>query len=132
MANTAVTKRESQTPSRNGAGPQNPVYSPRVDIRESETEVLIVADMPGVDETSISIDLEGSRLTLRGGFVPKAPEGYTMTYQEYDNGDYERQFTLGDTIDREGIKAVVKDGVLRLVLPKVREIQPKRITVKVG
>ena len=105
---------------------------PRVDIRESEAEVVLVADLPGVDETSVSIDLEGSELTLRGRFLPKAPEGFSLTYQEYRSGDYERTFTLGDTIDRNRIHAVVRDGVLRLTLPKAKEAQPWRVAVKAG
>jgi HSP20 family molecular chaperone IbpA len=88
--------------------------------------------MPGVDETSVKIDLEGSELTIRGTFALEPPAGYSLTYQEYGSGDYERSFTLGDTIDREGIQAVVKDGVLRLTLPKAKEAQPKRIAVNAG
>jgi len=129
---TAVTKRESQTPARAERTDETPVYTPRVDIRETETEVLLIADMPGVDETSVSIDLEGSELAIRGKFVPKTPDGYSLSYQEYGSGDYERTFTLGDIIDRAEIKAVVKDGVLRLTLPKAKEAQPKRIAVQAG
>ena len=132
MAETAMTQRKAQTPTKVERVQQTPVYTPRVDIRETETDVVLVADMPGVDETSVTIDLEGSELTVRGAFLPKAPEGYTLTYQEYRSGDYERTFTLGETIDRGGIKATVKDGVLRLTLPKVKEAQPKRIAVKAG
>lgn len=132
MANTAMTKRESQTPAKTERAQQTPVFTPRVDIRETETEVILVADMPGVDEKNVNINLEGSELTIRGSFVPKAPDGYELTYQEYTSGDYERSFTLGDTIDRDGIKAVVKDGILRLTLPKAKEAQPRRITVKAG
>lgn len=132
MAETAVAKTESQTPATAERAQEAPVFTPRVDIRETETDVLLVADMPGVDETSVSIDLEGSELTIRGRFVPTAPDGYSLTYQEYGSGDYERSFTLGETIDRSGIRAVVRDGVLRLTLPKAKEAQPKRITVKAG
>lgn len=132
MADSAVTRRESQTPAETERARQAPVLTPRVDIRETETEVLLVADMPGVDESSVSIDLEGSELAIHGTFKPTAPDGYALTYQEYGSGDYERTFTLGDTIDRKGIQAVVRDGVLRLTLPKAKEAQPKRITVKAG
>jgi len=132
MAESAMCKRESQTPTRTERAQQAPVFTPRVDIREMENGLILVADMPGVDESSVTIDLEGSELTIRGTFVPKAPEGYTLKYQEYASGDYERAFTLGDTIDRDHIKAVVKDGILRLMLPKVKEVQPKRIAVNAG
>jgi len=132
MAEKAITKRAEQTPARAERAEDAWVFAPRVDIRESETQVLLVADMPGVDETSVEIDLHGSELTIRGRYLPKAPEGYSLGYREYESGNYERTFTLGDTIDRNGIKAVVRDGVLRLTLPKAAEAQPRRIAVKAG
>ena len=132
MADSNLTKRESTTPAPVERAKETPVFVPRFDIVENETEVLLIGDMPGVDEASVDLDLEGSELTIRGTFVPKPPEGYTLNYHEYTSGDYERSFTLGDTIDRAGIKAVVKDGVLRLTLPKAREAQARKITVKAG
>lgn len=132
MAETAMTKRASRSPAATERTQEGPVFTPRVDIRETEAEVLLVADMPGVDETSVTIDLEGSELTVRGRFTPKAPERYSLTYQEYGSGDYERSFTIGEAIDRENIQAVVKDGVLRLSLPKAKEAQPRRIAVTAG
>jgi len=132
MAESAISKHESQTPARTERAQQTPVFTPRVDIRETENGLILVADMPGVDESSVTIDLEGSELTIRGTFVPKAPDGYTLTYQEYASGDYERSFTLGETIDRDNIKAMVKDGILRLTLPKAKEAQPRRIAVNAG
>lgn len=132
MAETALSKSESQAPVKTERAQQTPVFTPRVDIRENETELILVADMPGADESSVTIDLEGSELTIRGTFVPKAPDGYNLTYQEYASGDYERSFTLGDTIDRDHIKAVVRNGILRLTLPKAKAAQPRRIAVQSG
>lgn len=132
MSDNAISRRESQPPAETERAEQTAVFTPRVDIRETTTNVLLVADMPGVDENSVSIGLEGSELTIRGKFLPKTPEGYSLTYQEYLSGNYERSFTLGETIDREGIRATVKDGVLRLTLPKAAETQPRRIPVSAG
>lgn len=132
MAATEMTKHGSRTATATERAHETPVFTPRVDIRETEAEIVLMADMPGVDETNVSIDIEGSELAIRGAFVPEGPDGYTLSHREYGNGDYERAFTLGDTIDRSGIKATVKDGVLRLVLPKSKEVQPKRIAVKAG
>lgn len=109
-----------------------PVFTPSVDIAESETEVALAADIPGVDENGVRVDLDRNVLTIRARFTLEPPEGYSLTYREYRSGDYERSFTLGDTIDRAGISASVKDGVLRLTLPKAKEAQPRRITVKAG
>ena len=132
MADIKVQQGRKATPAKTDENPETTVYTPRVDIRETEKEVLLEADMPGVDEQSVSIDLDGSELTISGSVMPEAPDGYSLTYQEYRSGSYERVFTLGNTIDRERIEAVVTNGVLRLKLPKVKEVQPRRIEVKAG
>jgi HSP20 family molecular chaperone IbpA len=132
MTNREMTRRETDAPAAVERAEDLSVFLPRVDICESEKDVVLVADMPGVDENSVDVALDGSSLTIRGRFVPKAPEGYTLTYQEYTSGNYERTFTLGDTIDRGKIKAVVKDGALRLTLPKAEAAQPRQVTVQAG
>jgi HSP20 family molecular chaperone IbpA len=71
-------------------------------------------------------------LTINGYVELEQPEGLNLAYAEYQVGDYQRAFTLSDQIDREGIEAVVKDGVLRLYLPKVTEAQRRKIAIKAG
>ena len=109
-----------------------PVFAPRVDIIEGERQVVLLADLPGVDESSVSIDLVGTELTIKGTSVCNPPEGVSLSLREYESGDYERSFTLGETIARDQIKATVRDGVLRLILPKAESSQPRRIAVKAG
>ncbi|MBQ6472248.1 MAG: Hsp20/alpha crystallin family protein [Victivallales bacterium] len=107
------------------------VISPRVDITENEKEVLLVADMPGVGQNGVDVDLERNVQTIKGTRTAEVMEGFELTNAEFQPVySYERQFTLGDTIDRENISASMKDGVLRLVLPKVAEAAPRRIVVK--
>jgi len=108
-----------------------PAFVPRVDIYENGDELFLVADMPGVSADSADITIEQDRLTIRGYVEPHAPEGYTLTYAEYRVGDFERSFTLSSRIDREGIEALVKNGVLYLHLPKVGP-QTHKIAVKAG
>lgn len=127
-----LSKVESQTPARAERAEQEPVFLPNVDIRENSAEVLLVADMPGVDQSSVTVDLEGSELTIRGAFLPRTPEGYSLVHHEYRSGNYERTFTLGNEIDRQGIQAVVRHGVLHLTLPKAKAAQPRRIEVQTG
>jgi HSP20 family protein len=104
-------------------------FVPRVDIYETNDGIFLVADMPGVDEKSVDITLEKDVLTIDGYVEPVAPEGYRLAYAEYRVGDYQRRFTLSDQIDRDGIEAMMKDGVLRLHLPKAAPTT-KKVAVK--
>jgi HSP20 family molecular chaperone IbpA len=107
-------------------------FVPRADVYESEEAIVVVADMPGVDENSVDITLEQDVLTINGYVEPVYPEGYNLAHAEYQVGDFVRAFTLSDQIDRDGIEAAVRDGVLRLHLPKVTEAKTRRIAVKAG
>ena len=108
------------------------VYIPRTGIYEVDDAILVVANMPGVDESSVDITLEKNLLTIKGYVDAVVPEGYTLAYAEYEVGDYERSFTLSDEIDREHIEAEVKDGVLHLRLPKAEPVMARKIAVKAG
>jgi HSP20 family molecular chaperone IbpA len=105
-------------------------FVPRADIYETDEEIVVVADVPGVDENSVDITLENNVLTINGYVEMEAPEGLSLAYAEYRVGDYQRAFSLSDQIDRERIEATVKDGVLRLHLPKVTAPRTKKIAVK--
>jgi HSP20 family molecular chaperone IbpA len=107
-------------------------FVPRADIYETEEAIYVVADMPGVGEDSLDITLEKGVLTLNGTVEPESPEGYALAYAEYRVGDYVRSFSLSDEIDQEAIEATLKDGVLRLTLPKITEAKTLKIAVKAG
>ncbi|RMF86391.1 MAG: Hsp20/alpha crystallin family protein [Nitrospirae bacterium] len=106
------------------------VYTPPADVFETGETIEVIADMPGVDESSVEITLERNVLTLDGRSTVGAPKDATLSYAEYEPGDYHRAFTLSDEIDREGIKATVKNGVLHLSLPKAGPARAKRIEVR--
>ena len=108
------------------------VFTPAVDIFETEKEITLLADMPGVKADDLTIDLRDNILTLSANSTPveKANEDDIMV--EYETGGYYRQFTLGELINQEKIDAQLNDGVLRLALPKVEKATPKKITVKSG
>ena len=107
-----------------------PCFVPQTDIYETDQEVVVVADMPGVDAESVDITLERNVLSINGFAGMERPEGYSLVWAEYRDGDYQRQFTLTDQIDRDGIEAVMKDGVLRLRLPKASVAKTRKIAVK--
>ena len=104
-------------------------FIPRADIYEDGDNIFIVADVPGVDENSVEITLEKSVLSIDGYVEHQAPEGYALAYAEYETGDYQRSFKLSNQVDLNKIEATVKDGVLRLLLPKVGPAQTKKIAV---
>jgi HSP20 family protein len=107
-------------------------FVPRADIYETDEAIVVVADMPGVGEDTLDITLEKGVLTLNGVVEPETPEGYQLAYAEYRVGDYVRSFSLSNEIDQEAIEATLKDGVLRLTLPKITEARTKKIAVKAG
>ena len=106
------------------------VFTPAVDIFETEKEITLLADMPGVKAGDLNIDLDKNVLTLDGDVKsPEGPEEIDIL-REYRTGKYYRQFTLSQVIDQGKIGADVKDGVLRLKLPKVEAATTRKITVR--
>jgi HSP20 family molecular chaperone IbpA len=125
-------KQESVTPHGTERIQARKVYVPQVDILETEQALLLVSDMPGVDEGAVDITVEKNILTIKGTVQGEVPAGYKLSYEEYRVGDYERSFTLPNEVDREGIQATIKGGVLELTLPKVKQAVTKKITVAAG
>ncbi len=107
-----------------------PVFSPAVDIFETDERISLLADMPGVKPADLKIDLRENMLTLSGRIDPREKEGEAPVLQEFSSGTYFRQFTLSETIDQSKIDAKLNDGVLRLELPKAERAKPRQITVK--
>jgi HSP20 family protein len=107
-------------------------FVPRADIYEVDDQIVIVADVPGADKDSIDVTLEKNVLTLDAYVNPVHPEGYSLSFAEYETGDYQRSFRLSGEIDQEKIQANVKDGVLRLYLPKSGASRARKISVKTG
>lgn len=108
------------------------VYTPDVDIFESEKDITLLADMPGVITDNLTIDLRDDVLTLTGDAENDIEDTEELVVFEYGVGKYHRQFTLSEVIDQAKITAELKDGVLRLVLPKVEKATPRKITVTAG
>lgn len=108
-----------------------PTFTPAVDIFETDREITLLADIPGVKAEDLNIDLRENVLTLAGEVEPPEGPGEVDVLREYDTGKYFREFTLSELIDQSKIEAELKDGVLRLKLPKVEAASPRKITVKV-
>jgi HSP20 family protein len=104
-------------------------YVPATDIVETENELVLYLDMPGVDKEHIKVKLEKNVLKINGEIQMNYYKELKPVYTEYNVGNYTRQFELSNKIDQEKISATMADGVLSLVLPKVPELQPRTIQI---
>jgi HSP20 family protein len=109
-----------------------PTFTPAVDIFEDDKEITLLADMPAVKAKDLDIDLRENVLTLSGDVESPEDPSERAVLREYRTGRYVRQFTLSDRIDQSKIGAELKEGVLRLRLPKAEKASPKKIKVKAG
>jgi HSP20 family protein len=103
--------------------------TPRVDVLETEQELLVIGDLPGVKQENLDIRFENGELTLHGRRSFSHPEN-SMFLNEVDAADYFRSFRISEKIDGEKIWAELKDGVLTLHLPKAEAAKPRKISVK--
>jgi HSP20 family protein len=106
------------------------VFTPDVDIFETEKGLTLLADIPGVKSEDLNIDLKENVLTLDGDVKKPESTNEVELFTEYRTGKYYRQFNLSEIIDQSKIEATMTDGVLRLTLPKVEAAKPRRITIK--
>lgn len=126
MANNEIQKdRENPEPVR-----ARPAVAPRVDIYENRQEFLVVTDLPGVIAEDLGIQVENAELTLEA--TRRSPVEGALLFGEYREADYRRSFLLPQGIDRDKIDAELKDGVLRLHLPKADALRPRQIQVRGG
>jgi len=121
-------KKEVKKAAGEGTRP-GPVFIPAVDILENANELIVLADMPGVESKNVDIDLRDNQLTITGKVDAAEGEKEVSLYKEFNWGDYFRQFTLSDVIDQGKITAKMEDGILRLTLPKVEKVKPQKIKV---
>ncbi len=125
-----VQKQSAQTPVETERTRNSKVYVPKVDIYETKEAIILVADMPGVDEKSVDVVLDKNTLTISGTAEPLSFTDYSIGYAEYDTGDYQRAFTISDEVDKDKIEATVKNGVLRLTLYKAEKVKARKIAIK--
>ncbi len=107
-------------------------FRPSVRILESAEAVELIAEVPGADENSTDVTVENDTLTLTARVAGPETDGRRVVYTELRDGDYRRSFQLSDKIDRLRIEARVKDGVLRVRLPKSDQAVSKKIAVLAG
>jgi len=105
------------------------LLTPPVDIFEDPDAITLVADMPGVESRNLTIDLHEGVLTVTGHGHAAEDPNEAMILREYPTGTFQRSFSLSEAIDQGKIEAALRNGVLRLRLPKIERVKPRQITV---
>ncbi len=105
-------------------------FVPATDIHETETQLLVNVEMPGVDKDNIDIKLEKNTLTITGNVDLSKYDGLQPVYTEYNVGHFTRSFTISNAIDSDAISASMEGGVLQVRLPKRDEVKARQIEVR--
>ena len=104
-------------------------FAPKVDILENDSGLRLWAELPGVDENAIEVELVDGVLSIRGRVATEEYANLEPLYTEYGVGNFETRFRLSNAIDGERIQARLKNGVLELELPKVAAAKPRKIEI---
>lgn len=118
-----LTREETTRPGR--------TFVPEVDIYETKDSLWLWADMPGVDDKSLNVNLSGNVLTIEAQVATTDYENLKPAYAEYHIGNFARRFTVGSDVDASRIQARMRNGVLELELPKGEAAKPRQIQVQV-
>jgi HSP20 family protein len=131
MTTQELTPKEKQELAEREQTRPGRTYVPDVDIREDEHALWLWADMPGVEQDQVDVELHDHVLRIEGRVSLKDYEGLTPLYTEYNVGNYLRRFTLNNAqlFDRDKISARLVNGVLEVKLPKAEKAKPRRIPV---
>lgn len=108
------------------------VLMPPVDVVEDSAGITLYADLPGVTREALHVRVEDETLFIEGDLGLKIPEGMESSYAEVGLPRYRRLFRLSKELDTEKVGAELKQGVLKLRIPKAAHAQPRRIQVSVG
>jgi HSP20 family molecular chaperone IbpA len=107
-----------------------PRVAPLVDIYENEDEILLHADMPGVAKDNITVNVDNGRLEISG--TRKLQTKGSGSWQEFGDVEYRRVFSVPQSIDVDKVNAELKEGVLKLHLPKAEAAKPRTIQISVA
>ncbi len=125
-SNCSVQPERAQRPSE--ARSPRDTFAPRFDIWEGDQELVLYADLPGVEPDQLDIEFEKGQLMIRGKV--NRYQDVKFLFAEYGIGDFYRSFTISDAINSEAITAELRDGVLTLRLPKAEAAKPRKVEVR--
>lgn len=131
MAQTTLTKPEKKdlAATREQIRDTAVTFTPRCDIVETDDELVLFADVPGVDTDDVDVRYENGELTIYGKCATRRQADNYVDF-EYGIGDFYRAFAINEAIDADKIAAELKNGVLTLHLPKSEAVKPRKISVK--
>jgi len=107
-----------------------PTCAPRTDIVETADRVTLYMDVPGADPDSLDVTLDRRILSITARVVSSVPPGYAPVHLEFRDGHYERRFAFSESMDGDHIDATLKDGVMRLDIPKLKDSPKKKVVVR--
>ena len=129
VVNGPAIKKEQRTEADKPEVTPGLCFTPLVDVRETEEESLLLADLPGVKPEDVDVRFDNGELIIDGRCAPRH-QGANYLLSEYGVGDFYRAFTISEQIDWQRISAELKAGVLTVHLPKAETVKPRKITVK--
>ncbi|CAA9431812.1 MAG: hypothetical protein AVDCRST_MAG51-2717 [uncultured Ramlibacter sp.] len=135
MQTTGGRTAQTQSQANGGRGAQNAPAQhvvPPVDIFEDEHGITLLADLPGVSRERLGVRVDGDSLLIEGTAEVAGPRELELVYGEAQVPAYRREFTLSRELDASRIDAQLKDGVLRLSIPKAEDAKPRRIEVRLA
>ena len=112
--------------------PRPAAAQPAVDLLAFEDRIELEADLPGLSRADVDLEYRDGALTIRAERALDVPEDGRVVRRERSDGCFSRSFDLGDEVDVDGIQATMKDGVLRIVLPRSERLRPRQIEVTVN
>jgi len=132
--NTQIAQRDPGAVTRAGSDEarHRVTLTPAVDIFEDAHAVTLLADLPGVPKEKLDIKVHDGSLTIEAESVVSVAPDLRLSHAEVRVPYFSRHFTVSDDFDLSGIEAALKDGVLKLTIPRREEAKPRRIEVSVG
>jgi HSP20 family protein len=123
-----VSQKQEVTPAKGELTYEGVYFTPAVDIYETDKQLVLLADLPGVEPGGLELDLKDDYLSIVGRMASARDEGESLL-EEYRTGSYFRNFLVTDAVDQSAITASLADGVLKVVLPKAAKAIPRKIPI---
>lgn len=130
--NREPAKQSNEAASQQLAPRDQPYVVPPVDVFENDSGITLLADVPGASRERLGVRVDGDSLLIEASASTAGPDGMELVHEEAPYPSYRRQFTLSHELDTSQIEASLKDGVLRLTIPKLEDAKPRRIEVRAG